>query len=40
MDAEVHLREIYPARFGSVPDDLGDYEAVLAEILDPAAVTS
>jgi chromosome partitioning protein len=32
MDAEVRLREVYPAAFGSVPRDLGEYAGVLAEL--------
>lgn len=34
MDAEVHLREAYISAFGSVPANLGDYEAVLTELLE------
>jgi len=32
LDAQVRLLETYRLAFGSVPDDLGDYEAVLAEL--------
>lgn len=34
MDATITLRVSYPMAWGSVPDDLGDYEAVLAELLE------
>jgi chromosome partitioning protein len=36
MDAEIRLREMYPSAFGSAPDDLGDYGAVLAELREQA----
>jgi chromosome partitioning protein len=32
MDAEIRLREVYPLAYGTVPDDLGDYAQVLAEL--------
>jgi chromosome partitioning protein len=37
MDAEIRLREMYPAAFGSAPTDLGDYGAVLAELREAAS---
>jgi hypothetical protein len=32
MDAEVRLREAYPAAFGTAPRDLGEYAAVPGEL--------
>lgn len=34
MAAQVSLRESYAGRFGSVPDDLGEYDQVVAELTD------
>lgn len=37
MTAEVHLREVYSLGYGTVPADLGEYTAVLAELSAAAA---
>lgn len=36
MDAQVRLTEAYAQALGTVPDQLGDYELVLAELMDEA----
>jgi chromosome partitioning protein len=32
MTAEIHLLEAYPLAYGTVPDDLGEYDAVIKEL--------
>lgn len=32
LDAEIHLLESYPLAYGTVPDDLGEYETVVKEL--------
>lgn len=34
----IHAREAYAGAFGSVPDTIGEYDGVLAELLEAAAV--
>jgi chromosome partitioning protein len=40
MLAELGMRERYSQAFGTVPDELGEYENVLRELLAPEAVTA
>jgi chromosome partitioning protein len=40
MAAQIGLREQYSGAFGSAPSDLGEYEDVLRELMEPAEVTA